>query len=124
MVFKQLQQWKEAPVDCMVLALNYLQGYYALEIARGQQNLGNYHLRSEFSSSLATTLFLPDEKVYSPADIVSQIKENIFASLMKVHKLMMQTLLMMLVPQPLLYKVYLRKNVLSVYYKKIKSAVI
>ena len=78
LVFKQLQQWKEAPVNCMVLALNYLQGYYALEIARGQQNLGNYHLRSEFSSSLATALFLPDEKVYSPADIVSQIKENIF----------------------------------------------
>ena len=78
LVFKQLQQWKEAPIDCMVLALNYLQGYYASEIARGQQKLGNYQLRSEFSSSLAMTLFLPDCKVYSPAEIVSQIKENMF----------------------------------------------
>ena len=75
LVFKQLQQWKEAPIDCMV---NYLQGYYASEIARGQQKLGNYQLRSEFSSSLAMTLFLPDCKVYSPAEIVSQIKENMF----------------------------------------------
>ena len=57
-VLKQLQQWKEAPIDCMVLALNYLQGYYASEIACGQQNLGNYHLRPEFSSSsLAMPIF-------------------------------------------------------------------
>ena len=60
----------------MVLALKYLQGYYASEIARGQQNFGNYHLRSEFSSSLAMTLFLPDSKVYSPTEIVLRIKEN------------------------------------------------
>ena len=62
----------------MVLALNYLQGYYASVIARGQQKLGNYHLCSEFSNSLAMTLFLPECKVYSPAEIVSQIKENMF----------------------------------------------
>ena len=78
LVFKQLQQWKEAPIDCMVLALNYLQGYYASEIARGQQKLGNYHFRSEFLNSLAMALFLPECKVYSPAEIVSQIKENMF----------------------------------------------
>ena len=78
LVFKQLQQWKEAPIDCMVLALNYLQGYYVSEIARGQQQLGNYHLRSEFSSTLPMTLFLPECKVYSPTEIVSQIKENMF----------------------------------------------
>ena len=28
-VLKQLQDWKEAPVDCMILALHYLQGYYS-----------------------------------------------------------------------------------------------
>ena len=34
-VLKQLQEWKEAPVDCMILALHYLQGYYQVEIAYG-----------------------------------------------------------------------------------------
>ena len=34
-VLKQLQEWKEAPVDCMLLALHYLQGYYRVEIACG-----------------------------------------------------------------------------------------
>ena len=62
----------------MILALNYLQGYYASEIACGQQKLGNYHFHCEFSSSLAMTLFLPDCTIYSPTEIVSQIKENMF----------------------------------------------
>ena len=31
-VIKQLQEWKESPLDCMILALYYLQSYYALEI--------------------------------------------------------------------------------------------
>ena len=75
-VLKQLQEWKEAPVDCMVLALHYLQGYYISEIARGQQNLGNYHLRSEFSNLLAMPLFLPNSTIYSPEEIVLRIKEN------------------------------------------------
>ena len=41
-VLKQLQEWKEEPVDCMILALHYLQGYYQVEIALGHQGLGNY----------------------------------------------------------------------------------
>ena len=43
LVLKELQQWKEVPIDCIVLAfINYLQGYYASEIAYGKQKLGNY----------------------------------------------------------------------------------
>ena len=38
-MLKQLQEWKEAPVNCMILAL---QGYYRVEIACGHQGLGNY----------------------------------------------------------------------------------
>ena len=79
-VLKQLQNWKEAPIDCMVLSLHYLQGFYTSEIARGQQNLGNYHLRSEFSNRLAMPLSLPDCIVYSPEEIVSWMKENVYCS--------------------------------------------
>ena len=67
----------------MVLALNYLQGYYASEIARSQQKLSNYRLHSEFSSSLAMTLFLPDCEVYSPTELVHK---SSFASLIAVYK--------------------------------------
>ena len=31
-VLKQLQEWCELPLDCMILALNHLQSYYKVEI--------------------------------------------------------------------------------------------
>ena len=34
-VMKQFQAWKEAPVDCFILALYQLQSYYSNEIQRG-----------------------------------------------------------------------------------------
>ena len=43
-MLKQLQEWKEAPIDCMALALHHLQSYYLVEIARGQHGMGNYHI--------------------------------------------------------------------------------
>jgi len=77
---KQLKKWKETPTDRMVLSLHYLQGFYISEIARGQQNLGNYHLRSQFSNHLAMPLSLPDGIVYSPEEIVSWMKETAFCA--------------------------------------------
>ena len=49
-VLKELQEWPEAPIDCMVLTLNYLQSYYTLEVSRGKEGLGNYHMHSMFSN--------------------------------------------------------------------------
>ena len=43
-VIKHLQEWREAPIDCMVLSMNYLQSYYKIEIIRGKRSLGQYHL--------------------------------------------------------------------------------
>ena len=81
-VLKELQQWREAPVDCMVLALHYLQGYYRIEIARGQQGLGNYHLHQQFSSLVNTQpSLIPEHNIYAPEKIVERIKENIDNSL-------------------------------------------
>ena len=67
-VLKQLQEWREAPIDCMVLALHHLQSYYLVEIARGQHGLGNYHLHSQYLqlrelTPIPTTSFSPDEIV-------------------------------------------------------------
>lgn len=45
-VLKHLSDWREAPVDCMVLVFYYLQSYFQMEIYQGKQNLGCYHLYS------------------------------------------------------------------------------
>ena len=75
-VLKQLREWHESPVDCMVLALYYLQGYYLVEISRGKQGLGNYHLHAKFSPLVQVQPPLISEKnVYSPEDIVGRIKD-------------------------------------------------
>ena len=77
-VLKQLQEWKEVPVDCMILALHYLKGYYRVEIARGHQGLGNYHLHPQFSTLLTTPpLLISEENVYCPEKIVERIKESL-----------------------------------------------
>lgn len=74
-VLKQLQDWKEAPIDAMVLALNYLQGYYLVEISRGKQGLGNYHLHRSFAyMSEVQPIVLTEQSVFVPEDIVDRIK--------------------------------------------------
>ena len=77
-VLKHLLSWREVPIDCIVLAIHYLQGYYRIEIARGKQNLGNYHLYSTFSSISETEITLiPDENVYQPEEIVQRIRQHL-----------------------------------------------
>ena len=72
-VIKQLQEWKESPLDCMILALYYLQSYYALKITRGQHGLGNYHLHSDFQG-IFDEQPIPQIIVYPPEDFVKRIK--------------------------------------------------
>ena len=71
-VVKQLQQWHESPLDCMLLSLHHLQSYYFLEICRGQHGLGDYHLHHQFQNLAPQPI--PDQTVYSPEDIVQQVK--------------------------------------------------
>ncbi len=42
-VMKDLQGWKEAPLDCVVLALFLLQAHYTNEIKRGLSGMGEFH---------------------------------------------------------------------------------
>ena len=72
-VLKQLQEWRESPLDCMILALYYLQCYYLVEITRGQHGLGNYHLHSSFHG-IFDEQPIPQMTVYPPEDIVQRIK--------------------------------------------------
>ena len=47
-VMKHLQEWKEVPVDSLVLTFYFLQCYFMNEISRGVCNQGNYHLHPSF----------------------------------------------------------------------------
>ena len=72
-VLKQLQNWRESPPDCTLLSLHYLQSFYMKEIVRGQHGLENYHLHAKYSG-LVCTQSVPDQKAYSPEEIVARIK--------------------------------------------------
>lgn len=73
-VIKDLQQWKEAPVDCMVLALYQLQAYYLKEIRRGLGGIGEYSLWGCYSALHANVVDYVQSK--SPEDIVIGIKNS------------------------------------------------
>lgn len=74
-VIKQLQDWRESPLDCMALSLYHLQRYYMVEICRGQHRLGNYHMHPQYHTLAAPPI--PNETVYSPNDIVAKVKGNL-----------------------------------------------
>ena len=47
-VVKALQNWKEAPVDAMLMALYQLQQYHHNEMERGLAGIGEYHLKPKY----------------------------------------------------------------------------
>ena len=71
-VVKQLQEWRESPLDCVVLSLYHLQSYYMMEICRGQNGLGNYKLFLKYCNLAPQPI--PDVNVYSPEMIVQRVK--------------------------------------------------
>lgn len=71
-VLKQLQEWHESPIECMVWPYTTCK-----EISRGKQRLGNYHLHSKLSSLAQMELLLISEQnSYSPEEIVGCIKDG------------------------------------------------
>ena len=76
-MLKRLQNWREVPVDAVVLSLYHLQAFYHNEIQRGFSGLGTYTLSAELVAATRS----PDEicaiLTYSPEDIVSRIKEGL-----------------------------------------------
>ena len=60
----------------MILALYYLQCYFLPEITRGQHDLGNYHLHSDFRG-IFDEQPIPQMMVYPPEDIVQLIKGEV-----------------------------------------------
>ena len=76
-VLQHLRDWREGPNDCMALAMNYLKGYYKLELDRGKQGLGNYHLHYVFYNITDGEILIPSDHVYQTEEIVKRLRENL-----------------------------------------------
>lgn len=75
-VLKEINEFKELPVDAMVLSLFHLQKYYLYDFARAKCNLGNYSIKKEFANmmQMVKDVRFPD---FIPIDeIVKQMKET------------------------------------------------
>ena len=75
-VFKDIQEWKEAPIDCTLLAIYQLQAFYSNEIKRGFSGMGEYHLCPEFQSLQHEYFAIEYIPTCSPEEIVQRIQRR------------------------------------------------
>ena len=76
-MIKELQKWKEGPVDVAALCFYQLQNYFFAEIRRGFARIGSYRLNSDYKSyaCLPEDILIP-QGVSHPTEIVQKIKES------------------------------------------------
>jgi hypothetical protein len=70
-VLKRINNWKECPIDAMVLSLFRLAQYHLAELNRGRCDLGNYELREGLEAEAAP---LNGDVVTAPCDIIQSIR--------------------------------------------------
>ena len=75
-VIKDLQGWKEAPVDCVILAVYQLQAFYLNEIRRGFAGIGEYHLRLDYANIQANHGLVDYIPTSTPEEVVEKIRET------------------------------------------------
>ena len=76
-LLKDFQSWQEVPLDCIVMSLKMLQGYYSEESRRGKSGLGNYSLKDKYSGlKLDVELFQPKKLTCHPRDIVNSTRNK------------------------------------------------
>ena len=75
-VIKDLQGWKEAPIDCVLLAIYQLQAFYMNEIRRGFAGIGEYHLTKQYTGIQLSHTFVEYIPTSTPEDIVAKIKNS------------------------------------------------
>jgi hypothetical protein len=77
-VLKRLLEWKEVPLDKIVLSLYLLQNFYSLEIQRGLASIGNYNLKKKFSNAeISSDEIIKPTFVCHPDEIVKNVKANV-----------------------------------------------
>ena len=75
-VLKDLQDWKEAPLDCVVLSLYQLQAFYLNETKRGLVGLGKYTIAPKYKSACLDQYAVQYLPCSCPEDIVRRIREG------------------------------------------------
>lgn len=75
-VLKDLQDWKEAPLDSLVLSLYQLQAFYWNETKRGLAGLGNYTVAPKYQAACLDQVAVQYLPTNSPEDIVKRIREG------------------------------------------------
>ena len=78
-LLKDFQNWKEVPLDCLLMSLKLIQGFYEEEFRRGKMGLGNFPLKSKYKQFQTDAEdFQPRTLVCHPKDIVSSIRNSDF----------------------------------------------
>ena len=76
-LLKDFQNWKEVPVDSLVMSLKMLQGYYMEESRRGKAGLGSFTLKARYAEFTTNVdEFQSKLLVCHPRDIVSSIRNK------------------------------------------------
>ena len=75
-VLKDLQDWKEAPLDSLVLSLYQLQAFYLNETKRGLAGLGNYNVAQKYHAVCLDQIAVQYLPTNSPEEIVKRIREG------------------------------------------------
>jgi len=71
-VLKRLQDWKEAPIDSLVLSLFRLARFHIAEVRRGRCGQGDYILREGIEATSSETV--PSVVPPQPTEIVESIR--------------------------------------------------
>jgi len=75
-LLKHYGNWKEAPVDALILVLFKLQVFYYNEIQRGYGGIGSYLLSHDFACAAIAVDEVMSIPIIQPANIVSNIRNN------------------------------------------------
>ena len=75
-LLKSLQDWKEVPLDVIMLSMQMLQKYYYHETKRGKVGVGNFNLKFEDLRESVDTLV--DDVIVTPENIVLSIQGKDF----------------------------------------------
>lgn len=70
-------QWKEAPIDAMLLSMYYLQGFFKFEVLRGKCGLGEFKLKPIHSNChIDRELIQFPNEIITPNEIIERVKGN------------------------------------------------
>ena len=75
-LLKDLNKWKEGPIDCAILSFRYVQNYYLKEIQRGKIGFGQYTLKDKYTHLAMSLDKYKDIPVIPIRQIVNSIKQK------------------------------------------------